>query len=107
MNPVLSDWPVPKCNLDTGTSTTILEEKRVFNFEPNHLNTNLHSKNVTYKIKCSPITILHIILSQIVLVLFYYDLGFLFGNVSFLLLNIKLLNLITVFKVTVYFKLLI
>ncbi|XP_025409833.1 uncharacterized protein LOC112683145 isoform X2 [Sipha flava] len=80
MNPVLSDWPVPKCNLDTGTSTTILEEKRVFNFEPNHLNTNLHSKNVTYKIKCSPITILHIILSQIVLVLFYYDLGFLFGN---------------------------
>lgn len=98
MHPVLSDWPVPKCHVKTVTSTTILEEQNVFNFEPNHLNTNSHSKNNYYEIKCSPITILHIILSQIVLVLFYYDLGFLFGNVSFLLLNIIPMNLITISK---------
>lgn len=96
LNKVFTDWPVSKSHLETASSTKILEDQHVFNFEPNHQNTNLHSKNINYEIKCSSLTILHILLSQIVLVLFYYDLGFLFGNVSFLLLNIKFINQIIV-----------
>jgi len=69
---------------------TVLEDQKVFNYEQNHFNPQLHSKDIKYEIKFSSITILHVVLSQIVLVLLYYDLGFLFGNVSNILLNIKI-----------------
>lgn len=89
----LPDWPVPKCQTEN-VSPSSLEYQRTYNYEPNHLNSKLHSTNLKYEIKCSYTTIIHITLSQIVLVLFYYDLGFLFGNVSYVLLNIKIDNLI-------------
>lgn len=73
---------------------SILEYQRTYNYESNHLDSKLHSTNLKYEIKCSYITIIHIILSQIVLVLLYFDLGFLFGNVSYVLLNIKIDNFI-------------
>ncbi|XP_025194644.1 uncharacterized protein LOC112594194 [Melanaphis sacchari] len=88
-NSELPDSPVQKCFKENVIST-VLENQQVFNHEPNHFNPKLHSKNI-YEIKFSSITILHIVLSQIVLVLFYYDLGFLFGNsivVPFLLSTI-------------------
>lgn len=81
--------PVPK-HLIENVIPTVLEDQKVFNFEQNHFNPQLHSKDTKYEIKFSSITILHVVLSQIVLVLFYYDLGFLFGNVSNILLNIKI-----------------
>ncbi|XP_022178998.1 uncharacterized protein LOC111039712 [Myzus persicae] len=78
-NSELLDSPVPQC-LKENVIPTVLENQQVFNYEQNHFNPKLHSKDIKYEIKCSSITILHIVLSQIVLVLFYYDLGFLFGN---------------------------
>lgn len=80
-NSELLDFPVLNCDKEN-VIPTVLENQQVFNYEPNHFNPKLHSKNIKNEIKFSSITILHIILSQIVLVLFYYDLGFLFGNVS-------------------------
>lgn len=75
------DQPILKCQ--TVNKTPIIpEDQRIFNYEP--IEPKLHSKNIKYyKMKFSSVTILHIILSQIVLILFYYDLGFLFGNVSY------------------------
>lgn len=70
--------------------TPILECQQIYNYEPNHLDSKLHSTKLNYEIKFSYITIIHIILSQIVLVLFYYDLGFLFGNVSYVINHIKI-----------------
>lgn len=78
-NSELSDSPVPKC-LKENVIPTVIENQLFLNYEPNHFNPKLHSKNIKYEIKFSTITILHVVLSQIVLVLFYYDLGFLFGN---------------------------
>lgn len=78
-NSELLDFPVLNCDKEN-VIPTVLENQQVFNCEPNHFNPKLHSKNIKYEIKFSSTTILHIILSQIVLVLFYYDLGFLFGN---------------------------
>jgi len=80
-NSDLPDFSVQKC-FKENVIPTVIENQQVFNYEPDHFNPKLHSKNIKYEIKFSFITILHIILSQIVLVLFYYDLGFLFGNVS-------------------------
>jgi len=80
-NSELLDSPVQKC-LKENVIPTVLENQQVFNYEQNHLSPKLHSKDIKYEIKFSSITILHIVLSQIVLVLLYYDLGFLFGNVS-------------------------
>lgn len=82
MNPELSDQSILECPTENATPI-IFKDEPIFNYELNHFNSKLHSKNIKYyKIKFSSITILHIILSQVVLVLFYYDLGFLFGNVS-------------------------
>ncbi|XP_060854652.1 uncharacterized protein LOC132932346 [Rhopalosiphum padi] len=89
-NSDLPDFSVQKC-FKENVIPTVIENQQVFNYEPDHFNPKLHSKNIKYEIKFSFITILHIILSQIVLVLFYYDLGFLFGNsivVPFLLSSI-------------------
>jgi len=78
---------------------TAFVNQQVFNYKPSHnVNPKLHSKNIKYEIKFSSITILHVVLSQIVLVLFYYDLGFLFGNVSDSLLNIETDILILLYK---------
>jgi len=86
LNPELTDWTVPKYTENVAPINST--DQQVFNYEPNHLNQNLHSKIIkNFDIKFSFITILHIILSQIVLVIIYYDLGFLFGNVSYMLLN--------------------
>jgi len=86
LNPELTDWTVPKYTENVAPINST--DQQVFNYEPNHLNQNLHSKIIkNFDIKFSSITILHIILSQIVLVIIYYDLGFLFGNVSYMLLN--------------------
>jgi len=82
LNPELSDQSILECPTENVTPI-IFKDEPIFNYELNHFNSKLHSKNIKYyKIKFSSITILHIILSQVVLVLFYYDLGFLFGNVS-------------------------
>lgn len=80
-NSELLDFPVQNCDKEN-VIPTVLEHQQVFNYKPNHFNPKLRSQNIKYEIKFSSITILHIILSQIVLILFYYDLGFLFGNVS-------------------------
>lgn len=88
MDSKLLDWPVltgPKDDV----IPTIVKDQPVFNYEPNHIDPVLHSRNVKYyEIDISYVTVLHIIVSQIVLALFYYDLGFLIGNVSYNLLNI-------------------
>jgi len=77
-SPEFLDQPVWKCQTVNKTPI-ILEDQRIFNYEP--VEPILHSKNIKhYKIKFSSVTVLHIILSQIVLVLFYYDWGYLFGN---------------------------
>jgi len=73
--------PVPKCLIEN-VIPTVLEDQKVFSYEQNHFNPQLHSKDIKYEIKLPSITTLHVVLSQFVLVLFYYDLGFLFGNVS-------------------------
>jgi len=73
--------PVPKCLIEN-VIPTILENQQDFNYEQNNFNPQLHSKDIKHEIKLPSITTLHIVLSQFVLVLFYYDLGFLFGNVS-------------------------
>lgn len=76
------EWTVPKCNVEE-IAPTVSKHQQIYNYEPIHLNSKLHSKKVEYyEIKFSYITITHMILSQIVLMLFYYNLGFLFGNVS-------------------------
>lgn len=99
MKSELFDWPVPTCHKDN-VIPTIVEDQPVFNYEPKNLNPIVHSKNVKYyEINISYVTILHIILSQIVLALLYYDLGFVFGNVSNTLLNIFLENKITILLV--------
>lgn len=75
-------WTVPTCHTENVTST-IIEDQHFLNYEPNHLDPLIHSKKTkNYEIQFSYITILHFVLSQIVLVLFYFNLGFLFGNVS-------------------------
>lgn len=94
-NSELLHSPVPKCLRENVTST-VLENQQVFNYEPNQNDQQLHSKNFAYEIEFSSITILHIVVSQMVLVLFYCDLGFLFGNVSYTLLNIILNNYILI-----------
>ncbi|NP_001155796.1 uncharacterized protein LOC100168712 [Acyrthosiphon pisum] len=71
--------PVPKCLIEN-VIPTVLEDQKVFNYEQNHFNPQLHSNDIKYEIKLQSITTLHVVLSQFVLVLFYYDLGFLFGN---------------------------
>lgn len=85
-NTLISELPKQfesKPHFENITSTNI-EDQGIINLDSNHLNPNLHSKNIKYyEFKFSSITILHIILSQMVLVLLYYDLGFIFGNVSY------------------------
>lgn len=92
---------VPKCNAKNITPPVIHENHRVSNHELklNHLNqNNLHFPSITnYKIKLLSITLLYVLLSQIVLMLLYYDLGFLFGNVS---KYIIVLYLFKIFKYT-------
>lgn len=70
---------------------TICMDQKVFNYEPyepDPVYPKINNKNIKYfELQISYTIILHIILSQIVLVLMYNDLGFLFGNVSYALLN--------------------
>lgn len=90
LNPELSNRTITKCRATNVQSPIHFEDQRVgLNCEPKpndliNLKQNSHSRNViNYKVKIPSNTILHIILSQTVLVFLYYDLGFLFGNVSY------------------------
>lgn len=77
-----------ECRKTNASSPIDLEDRRTLNFDlkPNDLiepKQNLHSRSVNnYSIKFPSVTVVHVILSQIVLAFICYDLGFVFGNVS-------------------------
>ncbi|VVC25500.1 Hypothetical protein CINCED_3A001837 [Cinara cedri] len=82
IKPELSDWTIPKHHNKEPTENlnpNVFKDKTFFNYKTN-FSSKLHSKSFNYEIKISSITVLHMVLSQIILALFYYDLGFLFGN---------------------------
>lgn len=81
----LPELSVQKCHVENVTPATCTNQN-VFNYEPYEPDEvkKIHNKHIKYfKVNLSYTTTLHIILSQVVLVLIYNDLGFLFGNVRY------------------------
>lgn len=89
LNPELPNRTIPMCRATNVQSPINFEDRHVLKCEPKpndlvHLKQNVHSRNViNHKVMIPSNTVLYIILSQAVLAFFYYDLGFLFGNVSY------------------------
>lgn len=86
MNPELPSWTVPKSHT-TNKTQIIHEDHYIFNNETKSNHQNSHSTAITKycENKFSSSTLVHIVLSQIVLAFLYCDLGYLFGDVSLLL----------------------